>query len=248
MFENLRADFEAAAGDRKLETGLFSILTRFETPAVVCYRFSHWVLKLRIPVVKQLLMIVALVWQRLNQMLLGIFISPDAEIGPGFVIHTPFGINVGPSKIGSNCTVSTGTLIGSGCRSVGDNVYFGAGCKIVGDLKIGSNVVVVANSVVLTDVPDNITIMGVPARIRIPGGRPKRFAWRTVDGREKSNQPNGQAGADQAGGNQAGGNQAGVNQAKTNGANGGAAIQPVTERANMSAVKEESPSSQKTHA
>jgi len=193
MFDNLRADFAAAAGDRTLEKGLFSILTRFETPAVVCYRYSHWATTVRIPVVRQLLMIPALIWQRVNQMLLGIFISPDAEIGPGFVIHTPFGINVGPSKIGSNCTVSTGTLIGSGCRSVGDNVYFGAGCKIVGDLKIGSNVVVVANSVVLTDVPDNITIMGVPARIRIPGGRPKRFAWGKGVGEKASAGANGKA-------------------------------------------------------
>jgi serine O-acetyltransferase len=181
MFENLKADFAAAAGDRTMEKGFLSILVRFETPAVLCYRYSHWTLKVRIPVIRQLLILSAIFWQRMNQMLLGIFISPDAEIGPGFVIHTPFGINVGPAKIGANCTVSSGTLIGSGCRSVGDNVYFGAGCKIVGDLKIGSNVVVVANSVVLTDVPDNITIMGVPARIRIPGGRPKRFAWRTVD-------------------------------------------------------------------
>jgi serine O-acetyltransferase len=177
MFDNLRADFEAAAGDRTLEKGLLRILMRFETPAVVCYRFSSWVTKLRIPVVRQLLMVVALLWQRFNQMFFGIFISPDAEIGPGFVIHTPYGINVGPAKIGPNFTVCGGTLVGSGCRVIGENVYLGAGCKIVGEAKIGNNVVVVANSVVLIDVPDNVTIMGVPARIKLPGGRPKRFAW-----------------------------------------------------------------------
>ncbi len=193
MFENLRADFEAAAGDRTLEKGFLRILTRFETPAVVCYRFSHWVLTLRIPVVRQLLMVVALIWQRFNQMFFGIFISPDAEIGPGLVIHTPYGINVGPAKIGSNCTVCGGTLIGSGCRQIGDNVYFGAGCKIVGEAKIGNNVVIVANSVVLIDVPDNVTIMGVPARIKLPGGRPKRFAWGTVKAGEKSQGGNGKA-------------------------------------------------------
>jgi serine O-acetyltransferase len=193
MFDNLRADFAAAAGDRTLEKGMLRILMRLETPAVVCYRFSHWVIKLRVPVVRQFLMIVALFWQRFNQMFFGIFISPDAEIGPGFVIHTPYGINVGPAKIGVNCTVSGGTLIGSGCRSIGDNVYFGAGCKIVGEAKIGNNVVIVANSVVLIDVPDNVTIMGVPARIKLPGGRPKRFAWRTVEGEEKSKGANGKA-------------------------------------------------------
>jgi serine O-acetyltransferase len=201
MFENLKADFAAAAGDRKLESGLLRILMRLETPAVVCYRFSNWVLKLRVPVVRQLLMVVALIWQRCNQMFFGIFISPDAEIGPGFVIHTPYGIIIGPAKMGANVTVSTGTLIGSGCRQVGDNVYFGAGCKIVGDVKIGSNVVIVANSVVLIDVPDNITIMGVPARIKLPGGRPKRFAWRTVKPEEKSKGGNGNAAEKAAQGN-----------------------------------------------
>jgi serine acetyltransferase len=147
-----------------------------------------------IPVIRQLLLIPALFWQRFNQMFFGIFISPDAEIGPGMIIHTPYGIFIPPVKIGSNCTFSSGVLIGSGCRSVGDNVYFGAGCKIVGDAKIGNNVVIVANSVVLTDVPDNITIMGVPARIKLPGGRPKKFAWRAIKpGENAGDQANGQS-------------------------------------------------------
>jgi serine O-acetyltransferase len=202
MFENLRADFEAAMGHRKLESGLWRVLLRVETPAIVCYRYSHWVLKLRIPVVRQLLMIPALFWQRFNQMFFGIFISPDAEIGPGMIIHTPYGIFIPPVKIGANCTFTSGVLIGSGCKSVGDNVYFGAGCKIIGDAKIGNNVVVVANSVVLTDVPDNTTIMGVPARIKLPGGRPKKFAWRAIQPGEKPpEQSNGQNGSHNNSGN-----------------------------------------------
>jgi serine O-acetyltransferase len=177
MFENLRADFRAALGHRTLERGSWRVLLRLETPAIVCYRYSHWVVNLRVPVVRQLLMVPALILQRFVQMFVGIFISPDAEIGPGLVIHTPYAINVAPVKIGANCTLQSGVLIGSGVRVVGDNVYFGAGCKIIGDCKIGNNVVVVANSVVLTDVPDNTTIMGVPARIKLRGGKPRRFPW-----------------------------------------------------------------------
>ena len=163
MFDNLRADFKANLGHRKLERGWWRVLLRLETPAIICYRYSHWVVNLKIPVVRQLLTIPALILQRFVQIFLGIFISPEAEIGPGLVIHTPFAVNIAPVKIGANCTVQSGVLIGSGVRSVGDNVYFGAGCKIIGDGKIGNNVVVVANSVVLTDVPDDTTIMGVPA-------------------------------------------------------------------------------------
>lgn len=195
MFENLRADFAAAAGDRSLESGWLAVLLRFETPAVVCYRFSRWVSQLRIPVVRQLLFVVALIWQRLNQMFLGIFISPDADIGPGLVVHTPYAVFVPPVKIGANCTLCTGTLITSGCKSVGDNVYFGAGCKIIGPVQIGNNVVVVANSVVLNDIPDNTTIMGVPARIKLPGGKPKRFAWSSGDPAKTASGPNGKTAA-----------------------------------------------------
>ncbi len=187
MFDNLRADFQAARGDRVSEKGWWRVLLHVEMPALLCYRYSHWALHLRIPVVRQLLMIPALFWQRFNQLFLGVFISPDAEIGPGMVIHTPQGLYIPPVKIGEGATFQSGVLIGSGCRGVGDNVYFGAGCKIVGDAKIGNNVVIVANSVVITDVPDNTTIMGVPARIRLPGGKPRRFPWRAAQPAAKTN-------------------------------------------------------------
>jgi serine O-acetyltransferase len=193
MFENLRADFQAAMGDRKMEKGLWRVLLHVEMPALLCYRFGHWVENLKVPVVRHLLLIPALVWQRFNQLFLGVFISRDAEIGKGMVIHTPQGLYIPPIKIGEGATFQSGVLIGSGCRGVGDNVYFGAGCKIVGDAKIGNNVVIVANSVVITDVPDNTTIMGVPARIKLPGGKPRRFPWRAgqVDAKPNGGATNG---------------------------------------------------------
>jgi serine O-acetyltransferase len=185
MFENLKADLRAAQEDRKLETGILRVLMRMETMAIVSYRFGHWVESLRVPVIRQVFAICAMILQRFVQVLVGIYISPDAEIGPGLTIHTPFGIIVGPNKIGANLTIQSGVVIAAGTRGIGDNVYFGAGAKVMGGAKIGSNVVVAANSLVLTDVPDNMTVLGVPARIRIPGGRPKRFKWNTV-------RPNGQ--------------------------------------------------------
>lgn len=182
MFENLIADLRAAQEDRVLEKGmgLWRVFFRMETPAIVCYRFGHWCEKVNVPVIGTLLRICAGIFQRFVQILVGIYISPDAEIGPGLTIHTPFGIIVGPNKIGSHLTIQNGVVIAAGTRGIGDNVYFGAGAKVMGGAKIGNNVVVAANSLVLTDVPDNMTVIGVPARIRIPGGRPKRFKWNTV--------------------------------------------------------------------
>jgi len=193
MFDNLRVDFQAAMADRKLETGWWRVLLRVETPAVICYRFSHWVLSVRVPVIRQILLIISVIFQRLVQMLIGVFISPDAEIGPGLLVHTPYGILVGPVKIGRNCTVQNGVVITASTRGVGDDVYFGPGAKVIGEARIGNNVTVMANSVVLTDVPDNTTIMGVPARIRLPRGRPRRFKWQTIEEKRAQQQPaNGQ--------------------------------------------------------
>lgn len=187
MFDNLRADFQAASTHRALERGWWRVLLRMETPAIVQYRFAHWVLKLRVPVVRQILLIISLIWQRVNQILMaGILISPDAEIGPGMILHTGYGLSIGPVKIGSNCTFNSGVLIGTAVKSIGDNVYFGAHAKIIGPVTIGNNVLVVTNSVVLTDIKDNTTAMGVPARIRLPGGRPKKMPWKTLDAKQQS--------------------------------------------------------------
>jgi serine O-acetyltransferase len=78
-------------------------------------------------------------------------------------------------KIGKNFTIGSGAMIAHACRGIGDNVFFAAGAKLVGDARIGSNVVVAANSLVLTDVRDNLMVMGVPARIKLPGGQPMQF-------------------------------------------------------------------------
>src|SRR5215467_2061303 len=189
MFENVLADIEMARLERrtsldaktKLDVYVqrFRVLFRLVTPAILSYRFAHWVRKIRIPVARQLLIFTAFCMQRWAGLWSGVWISPDAIIGPGMVIHTPYGIHIGATRIGKNLTVQSGVLIAAGTRSVGDDVYFGAGAKVIGDTKIGNNVVIVANSLVLTDVPDNSTVVGVPARIRLPGGRPRRF-WQTV--------------------------------------------------------------------
>jgi|SRR5579859_3475433 len=187
MFENLRADLKAAAGHRALESG-WRVAIRRETKAILQYRFSHWVHTLRIPVIRQVLMIMALVWQRWNQIMLsGVLIAPDAEIGPGMVLHSAYGLNIAPTRIGSGCTFNSNVLIGTAVKSVGNNCYFGPGCKIIGECTIGNNVLVVANSVVLTDVPDNTTVMGIPARIKLPGGRLRKMPWKSLDGVKNGN-------------------------------------------------------------
>ena len=107
-----------------------------------------------------------MVLHKVVEVVTGVEISSRAEIGPGLVVHTTHGVFIAETRIGRNCVVQHGVAITHGVRSVGDNVYFGPGAKVIGRAAIGNNVRVVANSVVMTDVADNLTVVGVPARIR----------------------------------------------------------------------------------
>jgi serine O-acetyltransferase len=182
MFDNLRGDLDRWREEdiskgwwrryRWMDT-IHHLLNMGMTPVIV-YRFEHWIHKrVHIPVIRQALQVFGMILRRFSGMWTGVLISPRADIGPGLEIHTFYGVFIGDCKIGKNLTVGTGVLINCGARSIGDNVYMGPGAKIVGDVKIGNNVVIMANSLVLTDVADNTTIAGVPARIKLRGGRPR---------------------------------------------------------------------------
>jgi serine O-acetyltransferase len=86
--------------------------------------------------------------------------------GSGVVIHSD-------SIVGVNCNIGTGVTIGGrGNHSkgthtpiIGNNVYIGTGAKILGAVRIGSNVVIGANAVVINNVEDNVVVAGIPAKV-----------------------------------------------------------------------------------
>jgi serine O-acetyltransferase len=104
---------------------------------------------------------------------LGIWVPFTTEIGSGFYIGHFGCILVSPScRIGKNCNLSQGVTIGDGVRDdhrgfpvIGDNVFVGPGAKIFGGIRVGDNVAIGANAVVLSDVPENAVVAGVPGRI-----------------------------------------------------------------------------------
>jgi len=189
MFENARADLRRSIANRKDGTWkqhqiikTIKALGNLGVWPVLTYRFGHWALQVRVPVLRAIVRLLALFARQFTMIWTGVFIHPGADIGPGLVIHTWFGVFVGTTKIGKNCTLASGVLISHATRSVGDNVYFGSGAKVIGDTKIGNNVVVMPNSLVMVDVRDDTTIAGVPARIKLRGGRPQRFEAQRVNG------------------------------------------------------------------
>lgn len=181
MFENIKEDFARKAhfsdmaGVRSWHAGspLWNRLrTALEmgTLAVAVYRFGKWASRFRSPWIRKPLLVAYFVMNCCVQLASGISIQLDCEIGKGFVIHNFSCIFVLAERIGQNLTVNQGVTIGrlrgrSRLPVIGDNVYFGAGAKALGDVSIGDNVVIGANSVVLMSVPDNCTVLGIPARI-----------------------------------------------------------------------------------
>mgnify|MGYP001032766451 CR=1 FL=1 len=72
------------------------------------------------------------------------------------------------TRVGENCRIHSGTNIGTSdgeSATIGNNVYIGPGAKIVGGVTIGDNVAIGANAVVISDVPSNVTVGGIPAKI-----------------------------------------------------------------------------------
>ena len=103
----------------------------------------------------------------------GIEIHPGATIGRGLVIDHGMGVVIGETaEIGDNCTLyqgvtlgGTGKDVGKRHPTIGNNVLVGAGAKVLGPFKIGDNTKIAANAVVLDEIPDNCTAVGIPAKV-----------------------------------------------------------------------------------
>lgn len=109
----------------------------------------------------------------------GCDISPEADIGPGLLLHHPVGIVIGRgARVGRGCTILQNVTIGERYSpaddhrypEIRDEVVIGAGAALLGPISVGEGALVGANSVVLTDVPDGALAAGIPARIKMGRG------------------------------------------------------------------------------
>lgn len=103
----------------------------------------------------------------------GIEIHPGATIGRGLFIDHGHGVIIGETAVvGNNVTLFQGVTLGGNGKekgkrhpTIGDNVMISAGAKVLGSFKIGENSKIGAGSVVLSEVPPNSTVVGVPGRV-----------------------------------------------------------------------------------
>jgi serine O-acetyltransferase len=90
------------------------------------------------------------------------------DIGGGLYIQHGFATMIAAKSIGENCWINQQVTIGYNGQGdppvIGDNVTITCGAKVLGDIRIGNNVIVGANAVVIHDVSDNCVVGGVPAK------------------------------------------------------------------------------------
>ena len=145
--------------------------------AILFHRVSHWL------------------WQhncrflaRLNSQIArhctGIEIHPGAAIGKRLVIDHGMGTVIGETaEIGDDCLIyhgvtlgGTGKDVGKRHPTIGNNVLIGTGAKVLGPIKVGDNSRIAANSVVLKEIPEDSTAVGIPARVVRIAGQKVNFA------------------------------------------------------------------------
>jgi serine O-acetyltransferase len=140
--------------------------------AVWFYRINHWLWNHSFFLLARWLSQVA-------RLLTGIEIHPGAEIGRRLFIDHGLGVVIGEtSVVGDDVTLYQGVTLGGTGKEVGkrhptllDNVVVGSGAKILGNITVGRNCRIGAGSVVLRNVPDDSTVVGVPGHIIFREGK-----------------------------------------------------------------------------
>lgn len=134
--------------------------------ALIAYRFAHRLYKWNIPLIPRII-------SYMTRIITGIEIHPGAKIGRRFFIDHGEGVVIGETTIVGNDVLiyqqvtlgGTGKEKGKRHPTLGNNVIVGAGAKILGNISIGDYVRIGAGSVVIDDVPENSTVVGIPGRI-----------------------------------------------------------------------------------
>jgi serine O-acetyltransferase len=174
----LRLDIAAAHERDPAARGVSSAEVLIAWPgvqAVLAHRVAHALHDAGTPVAPRAIAYV-------SRLMTGVEIHPAANIGDGLFIDHGMGVVIGETAdIGDDVTLYQGVTLGgtgfaTGKRhpTVGDNVTVGSGAKLLGPIEVGHGAKVGANSVVITDVPPNSTVVGNPGHVvRVDGRRPE---------------------------------------------------------------------------
>jgi serine O-acetyltransferase len=173
MFRSMREDVRSIRDRDPAAKSILEVLLCYSgLHAIWFHRINHWLWVHNWRLLARWLSQVA-------RLLTAIEIHPGAEIGRRVFIDHGMGVVIGETSIvGDDVTLYQGVTLGGtgkeqGKRhpTIGREAVIGAGARVLGNIRVGDNSRVGAGSVVLRDVPDNSTIVGVPGHIVLRGGR-----------------------------------------------------------------------------
>lgn len=184
MFDTIKSDVRAVFDNDPAARNRFEVIFTYSgLHAIWSHRIAHafytrgWFTLARII-------------SQMNRFFTGIEIHPGARIGKRLFIDHGMGIVIGETcEIGDDVVIYQGvTLGGSGKEkgkrhpTIGNNVVIGSGAKILGSFKVGDQCNIGANSVVLREVPDGSTVVGIPGKVvRLCGKRLDRLNHQLPD-------------------------------------------------------------------
>ncbi|GAB1612067.1 MULTISPECIES: serine O-acetyltransferase [Mammaliicoccus] len=167
MFKRVKDDIQMVFDQDPAARSSFEVVMTYSgLHAIWSYLIANWFFK------KKMYFIARSISQ-ISRFFTGVEIHPGATIGKRLFIDHGMGIVIGETcRIGNNVTIYQGVTLGGTGKErgkrhpdIGDNVLIAAGAKVLGNIEVGSNVNIGANSVVLKDVPDYSTVVGIPGRI-----------------------------------------------------------------------------------
>ena len=171
MLRQIKEDIDVALEKDPAARNALEVLILYPgVHALIAYRFNHWLWGLGVKFIARSL-------SQIARWVTGIEIHPAAIIGKRFFIDHGMGVVIGEtSEVGDNVFVYQGVTLGGlatkkGKRhpTISDDVVIGAGAKVLGPIKIGCNTKIGSGSVVLQNVPEYSTVIGVPGRVVFSG-------------------------------------------------------------------------------
>ena len=167
MFDTVKEDIKVVfERDPAARTAIETLTACPGLHAILFHRLNHWLWKKK-------LYLLARVSAHIARFLTGIEIHPGATIGQRFFIDHGMGIVIGETaEIGNNCSIYHGVTLGGTTWNKGkrhptleDDVVIGAGAKVLGPITIGKGSHIGSNAVVVKNVPEESTVVGIPGHV-----------------------------------------------------------------------------------
>jgi len=167
MFETIKEDIKVVFERDPAARNVFEVITSYPgLHAIWLHRIAHFFWKKGARTFARII-------SHISRFLTGIEIHPGAKIGRRFFIDHGMGVVIGEtSEIGNDVLIYQGVVLGGTSLkkekrhpTIGNNVVIGAGAILLGPIKVGDGAKIGAGSVVIKDIPEGTTAVGVPARI-----------------------------------------------------------------------------------